>query len=118
MIRHATSAARRRWRDVAGTVFGLVVIAAAVLAYVQDSAVQRCERAWFVQVSQAFAERSAATGQSNRDLGVFVDTSIAALSNGEDSERIVAALVDLRDSLAAAEAVRQSAPIPAPPECP
>lgn len=110
---------RQRWMDLARTAFGVLVIAVVVVSYWQDSRRVECERQWFVDASQAIAERSAANGQTTTDWIAFADASLAALERPGRSTtpQIRDALLELRESLVSVEEARRVAPIPVPPEC-
>lgn len=109
---------RQRWRDIARIGAALVVIAVVVASYWQDRARVECQRDWFVQATESIAARSTEAGRTNHDLRAFADASLAALEQPRQATGPIRdALVELRDSIDRAEAVRQATPIPQPPEC-
>jgi hypothetical protein len=104
--------ARQRWLDVGRVAFGVVVVAVVVISYWQDRQRVMCERAWFVQATEALRERSFAAGRSAADQIVLLESTLSG-----DPDRARQATRDYIAALHQAEAIRQATPIPVPPEC-
>jgi hypothetical protein len=99
---------RDRLRDLAGTVFGLIVVAAFVVTYLQGAARTTCYRDYFTAVSANLAARSA-DADATGDLQIRLLTANASTYPA------------LRDQYVAAlerqKATRAAARIPQPPDC-
>jgi hypothetical protein len=127
--RHANAGKpiRERWRDIAQTLLGLVIVALVVVTFWQQQSQTECHRAYFAGVSQSLADRTAASAgdrASNLEVIRAQKELLATQNPGRDPGIAAAALGRYVDALTAQEqallALSDAAtrsPIPQPPDC-
>lgn len=110
---------RQRWRDIGGTIMGVIVVVAVGFTTFQvqtESTHQRdqarCLADYSYRVAQSVTERRAANAERDRQLIGLVDT---ILTGDRGTNR--AALAGFRDAVAEAERRGAAVPLPEPPRC-
>lgn len=109
---HAGKPVRRRWWEIAKTLFGLLVVALVALTFVQGQAQVQCFRGFFSEVADSIKARSDAAGQTTAAQRKLAQ---ASLVNDEVVRR--RALVEYVAALDQTEQVRRAEPLPEVPSC-
>lgn len=108
----AGTPARKRWWEIAKTLFGLVVVGMVVATYLQAQGQVDCYRGFFSEVADSIRARSESAGQTTTAQRKLAQ---ASLVNDETVRR--RALVEYVAALDETERVRHAEPLPEVPSC-